>query len=172
MGSFTITDVAKWRRILKHLLVFQNSKWVRHGSIGFSATSSHKTLAKKIALSLWSCTQTLASKLKPGQYHIWQKLNKWAVFSQEITLFTIKQDVKEYELLPCRGIMNPYHSIYHSEESPKKVSYSAGVLLSPDLHAISELTGTHFQFQWDQSTDNRYSSNILNLSAVISPLLT
>lgn len=95
-------------------------------------------------------------KLKPGQYHTWQKLNKWAVFSQEITLFTIRQDVKEYELLPCRGIMNPYHSIYHSEESPKKVSYSAGVLLSPDLHARSELTGTHSQFQWDQSTDNRY----------------
>lgn len=101
---------------------------------------------------------------------MWQKLNKWAVFSQEITLFTIKQDVKEQELLPCRGIMNPYHSIYHSEESPKNVSYSAGVLLSPDFHAISELTGTHFQFQWDHSTDNRYS-NILNLSTVISHLL-
>lgn len=68
--------------------------------------------------------------------------------------------------------MNPYHSIYHREESSKKVSYSAGVLLSPDFHAISELTGTHFQFQWDQRTDNSYSSNILNLSAVISHLLT
>lgn len=51
---------------------------------------------------------------------MWQKLNKWAVFSQEIALFTIKQNVKESELLPCRGIMNPQHSIYHSEEAPKK----------------------------------------------------